>query len=87
VPAKRDEKPKRTAKLNQAERRELDGLFERIEAIESHARTLQEKLADPATYQALGDGVAALREELEATEAEALRLTTRWEELEARSAG
>ena len=87
VPAKRDEKPKRTAKLNQAERRELDGLFERIEAIESHARALQEKLADPATYQALGDGVAALREELEATEAEALRLTTRWEELEARSAG
>jgi ATP-binding cassette subfamily F protein uup len=80
-------KPKRVAKLTHAERRELDGLFESIEAVESQASALHERLADPATYQELGEGVSALREELERAEAEARKLTARWEELEARSAG
>lgn len=72
-------------KLTQKERRELDGLFEVIEAAEAVVSGLQEKLGDPATYQLPGDEVASIRGELEAAEAEAARLTARWEELEARS--
>ena len=45
--------------------------------------TLQATLAEPETYQGDGEEVARLRAALEAAEAEALRLTESWEELEA----
>ncbi|MAG31167.1 MAG: ABC transporter [Deltaproteobacteria bacterium] len=73
-------------KLTHAERRELDGLFEEIDAAEARAGQLQERLADPSTYQGGGDEVAALRAELESALSDAARLTARWEELEARDA-
>ena len=70
-------------KLTHAERRELDGMMDAIEAAEEKVAALQAKLADPAAYQGEGDVAASLRAELEVAEAEALRLTERWEALEA----
>lgn len=84
VKPEREGKPARKArKLTHAERRELDGMMEGIEAAEAEVERVQTKLADPELYQGDGERVAALRSELEAAEAEVLRLTERWEELEA----
>ena len=74
--------PSKPRRLSHAERRELDGMMDAIEQAEGRVAALQAKLADPETYQGEGDSVAALRTELEAAEAEAQRLTARWEELE-----
>jgi ATP-binding cassette subfamily F protein uup len=79
--------PKRSApaparKLTHAERRELDGMPDAIEASESRVAALQDRLSDPETYQGDGESVAALRVELANAEDEVLRLTERWEELE-----
>ncbi len=73
-------------KLTHAERRELDGLFEAIEAADARVAELQLRLADPEIYRGSGEGMAALRDDLETAEAEAARLTARWEELEERQA-
>ncbi|MEM9176162.1 MAG: ABC-F family ATP-binding cassette domain-containing protein [Myxococcota bacterium] len=70
-------------KLTHAERRELDGMMEAIEAAEAEVERVQTRLADPETYQGDGDAVAALRAELGAAEGEVLRLNERWEALEA----
>ena len=73
--------------LSAAERRELAGLPDRIEAAEERVAALQERLADPALYQqSEGDAAAALRAELAEAEAQASRLTERWEALETRDA-
>lgn len=77
-------KPRR---LTHAEKRELAGMMDAIEAAEGEVERLQARLADPKTYQGEGDEVASLKASLEAAEAEALRLTERWEELEAVAAG
>ena len=69
-------------KPTQAERLELEGLFEKIEAAEARVAELQARLADPELYRGTGEDVAGLRMALERAESEALRLTTRWEELE-----
>lgn len=83
----REKKPaKKARKLSHAERRELDGMMEAIETAEAVALGVQTRLADPEIYQGDGGDVTALRAELEAAEAEVLRLTERWEELEALSA-
>ena len=72
--------------MTQAERRELDGLFDEIEAAEVRIAELQVRLADPEIYQGPGEGVAAVRSDLEEAEATAARLTARWEDLEERKA-
>ncbi len=76
----------RVRKLTHAERRELDGLLEEIEAAEARIAEFQSRLADPEIYQGPGEGVAAVRSDLERAEAEAARLTARWEDLEERKA-
>ena len=68
------------------ERRELEAIPDSIVEAEARVEALQERLADPATYQDDGDVVAALRSELGDAEAEVDRLTARWEELEERQA-
>jgi ATP-binding cassette subfamily F protein uup len=73
-------------KLTHAERRELDGLFNEIEAAELRISECQARLADPEIYQGPGEGVAAVRSDLEEAEATAARLTARWEDLEERKA-
>jgi ATP-binding cassette subfamily F protein uup len=71
--------------LTHAERLELDGLFGAIEAAEVRVGEFQGRLADPELYQGSGAGMAAVRSELEGAEAEVVRLTARWEDLESRS--
>ena len=73
-------------KLTHAEQLELDGLFEEIEAAEARVAELQVQLADPEIYRGPGGAVAAIRSDLQASEAEAARLTARWEDLEERKA-
>jgi len=84
--ARRSPKDAGGLKLSQAERRELEGLMEKIEGAEVRVGEIQAQLADPATYQSEGDEVVRLKSELEMAEAEALRLTERWELLETRDA-
>lgn len=73
-------------KLTHAERIELDGLFEKIEAAEERVSALGERLADPETYQGEAAEAARLRGDLERATQEAAQLSARWEELEARDA-
>ena len=73
-------------KLTRAERRELDGLFDEIEAAELRITEFQARLADPEIYQGPGEGLAVVRSDLEEAEATAARLTARWEDLEERKA-
>lgn len=71
--------------LHAKERRELEGLLDRIDSAEQKVAALQEALADPAIYQSGGDEAERLRGELENAEAEVDTLSSRWEELEARA--
>ncbi|MBW2722745.1 MAG: ABC-F family ATP-binding cassette domain-containing protein [Deltaproteobacteria bacterium] len=80
--AKADLAPAR--KLTFKEQKELDGLFERIEAAEAEAEAIGARLADPETYKGGDVDVSRLGDELEAARELAVELTTRWEELEAR---
>jgi ATP-binding cassette subfamily F protein uup len=70
--------------LSASELRELDGLFDAIEAAEVRVVEIQSLLADPEIYQGAGERAASLRDDLEVAEAEAFQLTARWEELEER---
>ncbi|MGH8663182.1 MAG: ATP-binding cassette domain-containing protein [Burkholderiales bacterium] len=76
-----DEGPR---KLTFAERRELDQLPARIDALEGEQKTLGLRLADPALYQRAPQEVAAVRERLQAIERELEEATQRWEGLAAR---
>jgi ATP-binding cassette subfamily F protein uup len=84
--SKADAKDGETARksLTFKERKELDGLFERIEAAEAEVEAIQARLADPATYKRRGVDVPLLGEQLEAARQLAGELLARWEELEAR---
>ncbi|MDY0073730.1 MAG: ATP-binding cassette domain-containing protein [Thauera sp.] len=72
-------------KLSFNEKRELDGLPARIEALESELASLQQRLADPALYQQAADEVAGLSAGLESLEAEIEQAMERWEALEIRA--
>ncbi|HRO60632.1 MAG TPA: ATP-binding cassette domain-containing protein, partial [Burkholderiaceae bacterium] len=74
----------RRAKLSYREQRELEALPERIEALEAEQKSLEVQLADPASYQAGGDAVRALRERFDTIELELLEALERWEALESR---
>jgi ATP-binding cassette subfamily F protein uup len=77
---------KHSGKLTFAEQRELDGLFERIDEAEGKATEIEQRLADPATYQAGRDEVATLQAAFDAARGEAEALHARWESLEAKKA-
>jgi ATP-binding cassette subfamily F protein uup len=68
--------------LTYAERLELDGILERIDAAELAAARVEKKLADPDLYATRGGEVAGLQAELTRAKAEAAKLVARWEELE-----
>ncbi|MPZ44677.1 MAG: ATP-binding cassette domain-containing protein [Betaproteobacteria bacterium] len=76
-----DEGPR---KLTFAERRELDQLPARIDALEGEQKTLGLRLADPALYQRAPQEVAAVRERLQAVEGEIAAAMHRWEMLATR---
>jgi len=68
--------------LTYAERLELDGILERIDAAELAAARIEKKLADPGLYATRGGEVAGLQAELNGAKGEAAKLVARWEELE-----
>ncbi len=84
--SKQSSPPRAKAKLSPAERRELDGLVDAIDAAETRVAEMHRRLADPESYQGDGEDVARLRNDLAVAEVEAVRLTSRWEELESRKA-
>jgi ATP-binding cassette subfamily F protein uup len=71
-------------KLTFAERRELDELPARIDALEAEHKALGLRLADPALYQSAPQEVAVVRERLQALEREVAAAMQRWEVLAAR---
>jgi ATP-binding cassette subfamily F protein uup len=73
----------RPRKLGFKEQRELEGMEAAIQVAEARQARAEAALADPASYQQGGAGVAALRTELEGAGAEVERLYARWQELEA----
>ncbi len=74
---------KNSAKTNGKERKELEGLPARIEALEREQAQLAEKLADPGFYKKDAAGVTAAKQRLEIIEQEHAQAFARWEELEA----
>jgi ATP-binding cassette subfamily F protein uup len=85
VADKRESRPK--AKLSFKEARELEGLPDRIAALEAGQAGLNARLADPALYRGAPEEVRTLRERLAALDGEIAKAMLRWEELESRSAG
>jgi len=76
-------KSERARKLTWSEKIELEGLIERVDEAESRVATLEQKLADPATYKQADADISGLQREVEAAHEEVASLTARWEELEA----
>jgi ATP-binding cassette subfamily F protein uup len=92
VPRERDERRSkatsdRPRKLTWAERIELDGLLERVDEAERRVASLEQKLADPATYKRADADIGALQRDFEAAREQVDTLTARWEELEAMRGG
>ncbi|HRY18145.1 MAG TPA: ATP-binding cassette domain-containing protein [Candidatus Competibacteraceae bacterium] len=75
-------KPARPGKLSYNERRELEQLPARIEALEQHQQALQILTADPAFYKQEPETVAQRLGELRALEAELEVAYERWAALE-----
>jgi ATP-binding cassette subfamily F protein uup len=78
------EKPakERPRKLSFKERRELEELPQRIEALETDQAELYKRMAEPAFYRQTGEQISEARVRLEAVEAELEKIYARWEELE-----
>ena len=68
-------------KLSYKDRRELEALPERIDALETMKQELYQTLADPASYTN-GTDIADLNKRLEAATADLEAAYARWEELE-----
>jgi ATP-binding cassette subfamily F protein uup len=72
--------------LTYAERLELEGILDRVDAAEKAVAAIEAQLADPTLYAQRGSEVAALQARLQEARAEATRLLERWEALEAKKA-
>jgi ATP-binding cassette subfamily F protein uup len=81
-PAAPSPKPDRPRRLSYAERRELEALPEKLEALEGRQRELHETMADPAFYQQDRDVIVEVNAELESIDRELAAAYARWEELE-----
>jgi len=76
---KRSDKPR---KLTYKEQRELTGLPERIEALESEQTELNARMGEPEFYRQGNDKITATMARLEAVKIELEASYTRWQELE-----
>jgi len=74
---------KRPRKLTFNERRELEELPERIEALEAEQAGLYDRMGDPAFYRRSGEQIAEAKARLETVGAELKKVYIRWEALEA----
>ena len=81
------ERARKPGRLSFKEQRELEGIEAAILAAEERKSAAEAALSDPATYQKGGDGVVALRAEMDAAAAEAELLYARWQELESMGPG
>ena len=80
----RENKPgKGVRKLTNKERRELDELPAKIEALEAEQAKLEAKMADPVFYQKERSAAAAVKAQLDDLERRHAVAFSRWEELEA----
>jgi len=70
--------------LSFAEKKELDGLLERVDEGETQVAALEARLADPDLYAKSPADAAMVAEDLAAAKAEVAKLIARWEGLEAR---
>ncbi|HTZ20708.1 MAG TPA: ATP-binding cassette domain-containing protein [Opitutaceae bacterium] len=75
-------KPAKLRKLSHKEQRELDGLPDRIEALETEQAALTAKLADPAFYKREPGAFSTVKGRLDTLELDLAAALTRWEELE-----
>ncbi|HEX8789756.1 MAG TPA: ABC-F family ATP-binding cassette domain-containing protein [Polyangiaceae bacterium] len=79
-------RPKGKSGLTYAERLELDGIMDRIDAAEKEVAQIEAQLADPTLYAQRGHEVAGLQARLAEARTRAAALVERWESLEARRA-
>ena len=70
-------------KLSLPERKELDGMMDRIAVIEERLGGIDKDLADPALYESNPDRLRELSQQRAEVDAELQSLYARWEELEA----
>jgi len=84
TPQVRESRPRaeRPGRLSYKEQRELDGLPELIETLESRLKTVQSQAADPDLYQSSRERIAEVMQSLEETEAALQQAYQRWEHLE-----
>ena len=75
----------RPPRLGFNEKRELEALPGRIEALEDELAQLQDVLSDPELYRGEGAAIAAARDALDRAQAELEASYERWSELEARA--
>jgi ATP-binding cassette subfamily F protein uup len=75
------------AKLSFKEKKELEALPERIDAIEAEIRMIEQKLASPDFYREPADTVRDTVARLDTLRAEHDAALQRWEELDTRQAG
>lgn len=85
-PAAATRRPDKPRKLSFREQKELDGLPDRIDALEQEKAALYTRLADPAFLRD-GAAVSAAKARLAAIDHEVAVAMARWEELEAVAAG
>ena len=78
---------KRVDKLSFNEKRELEGLPDRIAVLEAEQVTVQARLADPSLYQQAPQDATRLSARLDEIEGEIEAAMLRWEALESRAAG
>ena len=77
-------KAKDKSALTYAERLELEGLVEKVDAAEKRVRETEGLLADPTLYTQRGPEVAPLQAKLLTARQDAAKLVARWEQLEAK---
>ena len=83
-PEPRAQRAQGKAKLSYKESRELEGMAERIRALEQEQKAIGDKLADPALYRDQPREVKQLQERHAAIEEELMQALVRWNELEAK---
>ena len=82
APTAKAPKAKSKTKLSWKEERELEGILDRVAEAETRVSEIQAKLSDPDLYATQPEKVTELTSSLSEAEAEVLKLTQRWEELE-----
>ena len=77
--------PTKAQRLSYAEKKELEELPDRIDALETELAAVEARLADPATYRDDADAVPQLSKEAAELPPRIEALFTRWEELSERA--